>query len=611
MRTFAIKMSDRSFLPLAYLRIGVTGHRTGPKLPLDCEEPIRKTVDRVFEALAVSVRRLGQTTDNAGEQSKQLVVISNLAEGADRIVAASGLENKCTLEAIIPFNRQEYLNDFEEKPSRDGFERLLHQASSVFELDGKREEASRAYEAAGIVMLANSDILIAIWDQNEADGVGGTGLIVGRAINAGIPIVLIDPAQPNKADLIWASNSDLPPANIRQEDLQRSDAFVEIESVVNSLLSAPSDEASQLSLAKFGSEKDRRWNLCFWYPVLTAVFGSHKLKWSDFLLPDVRKNSRRQWNIYFNLIGRRGRLHGAIEDLLLPAFAQADRLSVFYGQVYRSAYVFNFVASALAISAAIASLVLHSHSGHETLIEALDFFELGAVLAIVLTWMVGRNQQWHRRWLDYRRLAERLRHMRVLTLMGLAGPISRPGKLNNEIDWADWYATGVRRLLPVPDRVVDKSYLDSVHAAVYKVEIAEQISYHHSNTKGMEALHRNLHHISNYMFVITGLILVSLLTVPYVKTLPILEIILVALTALLPAIGATLNAIRAQGDFESVSRRSEQTAQRLTRIERALSGEPLSFARLADLTEKASDTMMDDLIEWQLTFRSRPLSLPA
>jgi hypothetical protein len=86
---------------------------------------------------------------------------------------------------------------------------------------------------------------------------------------------------------------------------------------------------------------------------------------------------------------------------------------------------------------------------------------------------------------------------------------------------------------------------------------------------------------------------------------------LVALTALLPAIGATLNAIRAQGDFESVSRRSEQTAQRLTRIEQALSGEPLSFARLADLTEKASDAMMDDLIEWQLTFRSRPLSLPA
>jgi hypothetical protein len=602
----------RSSTPLPLLRVGVTGHRTGPKLPLDREKPIRETIDRLFKSLSACVRRLAKTNENISDQSKSLlVVISALAEGADRIVAASGLENHCTLEAIIPFNRHEYLKDFQDRNSRDEFQQLLRQASSAFELDGKREQASRAYEAAGIVMLANSDILIAIWDQNEADGVGGTGLIVDRAINAGIPVVLINPAQASNAELIWASDSDLPPANIRQEDLQRSDAFIELDSIVNSLLSVPGDDVAQSSLAKFVSETNRRWNPCFWYPLLAFLFGPRKLQWSEFALADFLKHSRKRWADYFNLIDLDDKLYSAIEDLLLPEFAKADRLSVFYAQVYRSAYVFNFVASAVAIDVGIVGLILQSHSSYEPVIKALNLLELGAVLALFLTWIVGHTRQWHRRWLEYRRLAECLRHMRVLALMGLAGPISRPGKLNSEFDWVDWYATRIRRLLPVPNKAVNRSYLQSVHAAVCKAEIAEQIIYHRSNTDEMEALHLNLHRISSCLFGITGLILISVLAFPHVKTFPVVEIILVSLSALLPAIGAMLTAIRAQGDFEYVARRSEQTAQRLTRIERALSSEPRNFARLADLIEKASDTMMDDLVEWQLMFRSRPLSLPA
>mgnify|MGYP001230944409 CR=1 FL=1 len=54
----------------------------------------------------------------------------------------------------------------------------------------------------------------------------------------------------------------------------------------------------------------------------------------------------------------------------------------------------------------------------------------------------------------------------------------------------------------------------------------------------------------------------------------------------------------------------QQTAKRLIAIANALSGEPLSFARLADRVETASDMMMGDLAEWQLVFRTRPLSLP-
>ena len=65
--------------------------------------------------------------------------------------------------------------------------------------------SARAYEAAGFVMLANIDLLIAIWDGEDAAGVGGTAQIVSRAIADGIPVIRLDPKNPSDADIVVAS----------------------------------------------------------------------------------------------------------------------------------------------------------------------------------------------------------------------------------------------------------------------------------------------------------------------------------------------------------------------------------------------------------------------
>jgi hypothetical protein len=72
-----------------------------------------------------------------------------------------------------------------------------------------------------------------------------------------------------------------------------------------------------------------------------------------------------------------------------------------------------------------------------------------------------------------------------------------------------------------------------------------------------------------------------------------------------------VNAIRAQGDFETVARRSEEAERRLSELDQIIASEPLAFARLSDRIEKAADLMTADLSEWQILFRTRPLSLPA
>ena len=65
--------------------------------------------------------------------------------------------------------------------------------------------------------------------------------------------------------------------------------------------------------------------------------------------------------------------------------------------------------------------------------------ELLITLAIILNAIIGKRQQWHRRWLDYRQLAERLRPMRTLKLLGIAAP-DPPGTQTNPVPkrWIDW-----------------------------------------------------------------------------------------------------------------------------------------------------------------------------
>ncbi len=171
------------------LRIGVSGHRLPPKLPEESEAPLRALIDRMLAAIVDASRQ--------ANTASALVIVSSLAEGSDRIVAAAGLAAGFALQAVLPFDRAEYERDFETQMSRSEFEELLGRARDVFELAGAADQRPRAYEAAGLFMLANIDVLIAIWDGAVAAGVGGTAQIVERAIADGIVVVWIEPGHPN------------------------------------------------------------------------------------------------------------------------------------------------------------------------------------------------------------------------------------------------------------------------------------------------------------------------------------------------------------------------------------------------------------------------------
>jgi hypothetical protein len=622
-------MADNLFAlpPSIALRIGVTGHRPS-KLPPQSEGPLRATVAGIFGIVSEAARKAEDDYAaggvGAGKAASKLVVISSLAEGSDRLVAEAGLAANFKLQAVLPFDRAEYVRDFATPGSRARFEQLLADADAVFELPGMANERARAYEAAGFVMLSNIDLLIAIWDGQEAAGIGGTEQIVGHAVAAGLPIVWIDPGNPAAIRLSWSPPAELPPASAsaRPQEAFRPTSDAAIATAVGQIIALPKKPAAREALQTYVGETERRWNLCPWYSLLLRVFAGRELRRSDFRLPSPLSDTRNQWDEYLKMLPHDRTLHPAIERILVPAFSAADHLAVYYSLVYRSTYVFNFGAAAFAVALALAGMFTGNAWEKSWYVAA----ELTVIVAILITWHRGNTRQWHRRWLEYRRLADSLRQLRILAPIASEGPVDRPGRKFgvDEEDWVDWYVWSLRRRLPLPDRAVDADYLQAIRRIVRSTEIAEQIRYHIGtperlgNAQRIEMLDHRLHASGTALLGLTAaccglfviLVWFGILDRTHSDSEEVRHVF-TFLSAVFPTFGAALGAIRVQGDFKTVAEQSKRTAARLAAIDGILAVEPVSFARLADRIEKTSDVMMSDLLEWQTVFRTRPLTPPA
>lgn len=156
------------------LTIGVTGHR------------ILTEVGRIERGLGRALRRIEQAFPG-----RPLTVLSALAEGADRLVVRQVLARPgARLVVPLPLPKTDYLTDFASPESKQEFERLLGQASGVIDLP-PAPSRDAAYEAAGRYVLDHSDVVLAIWDGQGAQGRGGTGAIVAAARQRGLPIAWV------------------------------------------------------------------------------------------------------------------------------------------------------------------------------------------------------------------------------------------------------------------------------------------------------------------------------------------------------------------------------------------------------------------------------------
>ena len=183
---------------LAPLVIGVTGHR-------DLREETVPQLEQKIKEIFLQLHKDYPATP--------LVLISALAEGADRLAADVALSPQLGVRLIVPLPMpiDLYEQDFDrvsvletplgavvvEDSTREEFRALLGRAANCFVLnlaEGNTlqsisrpgPERDRQYEVVGRYIAQQSQILIALWDGVESDRVGGTASVV-RYQREGVP----------------------------------------------------------------------------------------------------------------------------------------------------------------------------------------------------------------------------------------------------------------------------------------------------------------------------------------------------------------------------------------------------------------------------------------
>ena len=413
------------------LTVGVTGHRD---LVAD-EIPALKEIVRNFFL---------QLRNDFPELDLQL--ITPLAEGGDRLVTDVALELGIDLIVPLPMAQHEYEKDFSSEEEiaifRDTLERArVIRLPNLSEGDGQAQKPpdhDRQYAQLGIFISNHSQVLLALWDGKASTAVGGTAGVVNYHLTAVMPGCSV---AEESANLLADNDNDLAYHVVCSRD--RPDG-------------QPADGFKPLQTA--------------W---VTAHFGSNStdhmpLDYQDMLqrLHDYDLDEER----YQASIERESAdlLSNAPEmeyppgvDEICRQHGVADWLAVHFQK-----RVFGGLLATHSLAVFI-GLVFILYSEFDGLDYLLSLFLL-AFLAGFVVFKIGERRQWHRKYLDYRALAEGLRVQFYWSLAGVIDVKSAVFAYENFLQKQDvdlgWIRHVMRNvsLLRSRDQVPQEAWLDWV-----------------------------------------------------------------------------------------------------------------------------------------------------
>lgn len=577
--------------PSFALTLGVSGHRpnrdpkpgageesSGPKFNAD---KVRAAIDNFLKTLKAAVGDLDEAANEWFDSAPPvLAMVSSLAEGSDRIAAEAALANGLPLDVVLPCAQNVYEQTFTDDSSRAEFETLLDKARArlILPLPGepgadREAQLAQAYESAGLTMLAQADILIAVWDGEPARGRGGTGDIVDDAARQGTPVVVIDPSQ-GTTRLLWPGAGpfalparrarDLPATTVDRDALAR---------IIRGLVLPPESEHERAGLEMFlatRAEMDGAQG-----PTRSAALEVMRARPSAAL--DSNRNAATR---------------------LFEGFAAAEQVAQHNARAFRTAFVCNFFIGALA--AGLISLSIILNNWHHWFVGAELVFVLG--VAFSTFWAV--HKKWHRRWFEAREVAERLRVAETFWMLGVWPHNLTPAQPS----WSGWYARAILRAQPLFSGDLAELLASARQTLAALVE--DQRRYHAVNAARLARLDRGLE-LAGMFFL--GLSVANGLLFLYAKlrAWPDLEewsTFTLAAAIVLPAIAAAIYGVRLFGDFEDIVRRSRRTGLALLALQPLLDKDSGDLLTLRARAGQAATAMLSDLEAWRVAVESRYLS---
>ncbi len=581
--------------PRLTMNVGITGHR-GNAIDGAIEDALRHRLDTVLGAMIGAVKALRESDPGIySPQPPQLRFHTALATGADQIAAKAARGLDFEVRAVLPFSEAEYTRDFALGEEHREFKRHIASADEVLCLPGKREQEDDAYVLVGKAIISASDILVAVWDGAEGRGRGGTAHVVEMAMLAGVPVlhIPVDCA----AGTVGESRL-LVGGELIDPVVETIDAPSDYTRVVQRTL-CPHTEIEHEQLAEYFAETEIQTNWRFEYPLMLSLLG-------------VKRLPRRPWHQGRVSDNHEIRQSGELDSRALDeAYDWANFLAIRYAQLFRSGHVTNYALAALAVIVALTGLIVPSVKIYLVMVE------LSVIGLLFYNTHIGGRGEWHRKWLQYRHLAESLRPLIYLKRTGLAGPPFRAdfaevsARHHEHPDWTRWYATAVWREMEAPVGTMTEETVRALAQDVLEEQVRPQAAYHKVNAERMHKVDHKLHEVGNFLVgaVIAACTLYIAIYFAKHEWIQALTAPFIFVTAGFPALSASAFGLRGHGEHLVTASRSHNTVRALAVNEARLEG----ITQLDELTAELRNTaeiMLSDLNEWSLAYRERSLQVP-
>lgn len=383
MPTSMQRASDRSAMPAsgpdeatvmpmaACLIVGVTAHR----------DLVQDEVPALETAVDAFLRRM-----QGLHPDLPVVVMSGLAEGGDRLVARRALALGLPLVAPLPLPLDDYRRDCTSPASMAEFDALLARAQVIhLPLADGNDAATigvpgpardRQYAQLGVFISSHCQVLLALWDGTASEAVGGTSDVVHFHLHG---------------EMAGLGRGDAPPNLLADDD---------------------SDLAFHIVCSRTRSDAPAEGALVgHWLTRGGRSAGSGPMPGGYVRLFDQLGEFNADARLYADAIERES--HGLLPPAdIAPRRGSLPRIDALYRRADWLALHFrqrvHHSMALLHVLAVLTGLLLMTYAefiAHPALMGAiLGLFATGAAVA----WL-GNRRSWHRRYLDYRVLAEGLR----------------------------------------------------------------------------------------------------------------------------------------------------------------------------------------------------------
>lgn len=495
--------------------LGVTGHR---KLPENKTSLLAQKVQLALEKIKEAIPPLPNTPI-------VFTILSPLAEGADRLVAREVLKTPGSqLEAPLPLDKKDYMQDFETSESRAEFEQLLSQARRIYQLP-PRDSRTEAYQQVGHYVVDNCDVLIALWNGKPAAGQGGTAEIV-------------EYAKSNKCPLIWINTET---GRITKKPFRGlcKEAF--------------------LNLDKYNSEK-----------VDIHRLTEQTEKEHNFLRTRAKKAR-------FSLKSLK------IPEQLLPHYVKADQLAIRYQRLYISAGTWVYSLAATAVATETFQLLFRPNTPKLVFVEVALLFVIMGIITIGTRqkWLDKWSDY---RFLAERFRSAMFQAVAGMDITSFR-PL-RP--LNPTASPNEWISTAFfsiwRQTPPIPGP--NPSSLEALKKFLLRAWINGQIEYHEKKREFHHHRHSSLEGVCLVLFGVT-FVAASAHAFHLVHS-PLLDNLLACIDIIFPAAGGALGAILIHREHFRNHKRSEEMFIRLKEIENKIkhTHDPAKLISLIQQTEE-------------------------